>query len=265
MRCRFDRWGTPASVEGPQPSSTWAGRPAAVCPAHIATGAGGGAYRSNSSGLGACFALPRASRTGRRTLGRRAVFLQFAIQRGLADAQTARGFQLVPLQHFDGVQDGLLLQLGDGSDGLRIGNRGGWLGLRLESAQRGRQIGNVNGGKRAGRAGALYAIFQLAHVARPIVVKDQTQSIVPHAVLHLGGTVDALQDVADQQWNVLLAFAQGRDAQGKHVQTEVEVAAEGPLLQRHIQVAVGGGQDTHLDGYGAGAAYRTHFFFLDGA
>src|SRR5271167_3652436 len=157
---------------------------------------------------------------------RRAVFLQFAIQRGFPDAETARGLQFVSLQQFNGVQDGLLLNLVKRGDCLRVGAHGVRFRERLEVPQPRRQVSDVDGGKRTGRAGALHAVLEFAHIARPVVGEHHPQGVISQRVQGLGGGVDPLQHVANEQRNVLFALTQGRDAQGKHVEAEVEVAAE---------------------------------------
>src|SRR5271167_2173360 len=92
------------------------------------------------------FDEPRLSPFVARHSVRRAVCFQFPIQRGLANAELACRLQLVALQHLDGMQDGLLLQLVQGSNdvGMRIAVC--WLGMCLEVSQRSRQIGDSDGG-----------------------------------------------------------------------------------------------------------------------
>ena len=72
-------------------------------------------------------------------------------------------------------------------------------------------------------------------------------------------------EVLDQQRDVLLAVAQGRNLQAEDVEAEVEVAAEGAVGDRRLQIAIGGGQDADVDVHALGAAHRTDFLFLDGA
>src|SRR3984957_6730467 len=46
--------------------------------------------------------------------------------------------------------------------------------------------------------------------------------------------------------NVVPAFAQRRDLQGKNAQPVVQVRAEPPLTDEAIEVVIGGGNDAHL-------------------
>ena len=113
---------------------------------------------------------------------------------------------------------------------------------------------------------ALDQILQLAHVAGP-VPRLQTAHC-------LGGELrrDALQPGAErlnegihQAGNILLTLAQRRDLQRNHIQAIVEVAAERAFFHRIQQIAVGSGDDAHVDLDGMGRADSHHFALLQHA
>ena len=56
-----------------------------------------------------------------------------------------------------------------------------------------------------------------------------------------------MQEIVNQQFNVVLTFAQRRQAQRNHVQTIVEIFAELPFRDVLFQVLIGRGYDTNID------------------
>ena len=62
------------------------------------------------------------------------------------------------------------------------------------------------------------------------------------------------EEVVGQQQDVRLALAQGRHVDREDVQPVVEIAPEGAVLDRLLEVAVGGRDDAHVDLDGALAA-----------
>ncbi len=61
-----------------------------------------------------------------------------------------------------------------------------------------------------------------------------------------------------QQWNVFAALAQVGHADGNHTEAIVEILAELIFGYRLIQIAVGGGDNPHIDGNLTGAADRAN-------
>ena len=68
-----------------------------------------------------------------------------------------------------------------------------------------------------------------------------------------------------EQRDVFAALAQGGHADGNHAQPVVEVFAERAVGDLFVEIAVGGGNDPHVDGDLAGAAHRTHGALLQHA
>ncbi len=70
---------------------------------------------------------------------------------------------------------------------------------------------------------------------------------------------------AGQQGYVLLALAQRRNTQVDDAEAVVKILAEAPLLHHRRQIAVGGRQNTDVDGDAMGSADRADLLFLQGA
>ena len=83
---------------------------------------------------------------------------------------------------------------------------------------------------------AVKKVVELADVARPVVVHHGE----PHVVGELDVDGGVLLPGADEQGNVLLAVAQGRQGDGKDVDAVVEVGAHGLVLDLGVEIAVGG-------------------------
>ena len=99
----------------------------------------------------------------------------------------------------------------------------------------------------AGDHGALHRVLQLANVARPLVVIEQFhrpgRDRLQRAILFAGG---ARRKVARQRCNVVAPLAQRRHAQGHHIQSIIEIFAEGAGAHARREVAVGGGNHAHI-------------------
>ena len=96
--------------------------------------------------------------------------------------------------------------------------------------------------------GALDQVLQLADVPWPRVAEQGVDRVGPDRLLGDGhGARLGLDEVADERDQVLAPLAQRRQVHGDHVQPVVEVGAEGAVLDGRRQVAVGGGDDAHVD------------------
>ncbi len=111
--------------------------------------------------------------------------------------------------------------------------------------------------------GALHAVFQFAHIARPIVVHQGFHGSVGDMQLGAGGV--ALAEPVHEHGNIAAALAQGGDVHRDDVEAEVKIFAEGPVLVGGFEIAVGGGDDAHVHFDALVAAHGTHFFFLQHA
>ncbi len=114
--------------------------------------------------------------------------------------------------------------------------------------------------------GALDCVFQLADIARPFVIAESVERIFVDAqnAAVRGGRV-FLQKVIGQQRDVFAALAQVRHADGNHVEAVIEIFAEKIFGDGFVEIAIGGGDDAHIDGNFAGAADRAHGALLQDA
>src|SRR5207245_10717342 len=86
-------------------------------------------------------------------------------------------------------------------------------------------------------------------MSMPVVLLLQLQRLlsdVPNAHPGLRGVT--LDQVFRQDRNVVQALAQGRDPDGKDVQPIEEVLTKPTTLDSGLEIAVGGGDDRHIEG-----------------
>ena len=92
------------------------------------------------------------------------------------------------------------------------------------------------------REGTLERVLELANVARPVVVDEETESVLRDGVGSPRFEVQPLQNARGEQRNVLLAFAKRRQAQVDDVEAIEEVLAEASGLDQPREVAGGGSE-----------------------
>ena len=108
-------------------------------------------------------------------------------------------------------------------------------------------------------------VFQLTDIARPAMGHQAPTGLVRQGLFgHAVGGGVLLGEELGQDQDVAGPFAQGRQAQIDHVQAVEQVFAEGPVLDRLGQVAVGGGQDADVHADGLGAADPVDLALLNG-
>ena len=127
------------------------------------------------------------------------------------------------------------------------------------------QIADMQNQPRRESAGTLDRIFELAHVPRPRVVRHGTQGIIAQNPRRAAVAFQAIKEMSGEQRNVFAAIAKRRNAQADHVQPVVEVLAKAALFDHSRQIAIGGGEDTNLDGNAVRSTHRPNLFFLQGA
>src|SRR5579871_6433222 len=71
-----------------------------------------------------------------------------------------------------------------------------------------------------------------------------------------------LNEIANQQRNISAALAKCGHSYGEYIEAIIEIAAKFPFLNFGNQVAIGGGNDSHVDLDGAGAAQTFEFAVL---
>src|SRR5262249_23594123 len=110
---------------------------------------------------------------------------------------------------------------------------------------------------------ALDEIFQLTNIARPVPTRKLLQG-------HSGNRFDALLhasavflgEVPHQKRYVLWTLPQRGNPDRKHVQAVIQVAAKLPIYDHLLQVAVGGGDQPNVDGFGVAISQALKFPFL---
>src|SRR6185312_6940856 len=119
------------------------------------------------------------------------------------------------MQLLNRLSDGAFLHLCQWQDAMSLGRcLQGWIIFIGEITQAGGQVSNLQRCTRAEGTSTLQAVFQLAHVAWPLIVKHSPERIVADGAVHAGCPRHAFQDVTCQQWNILLALPQWRNTQG---------------------------------------------------
>lgn len=118
------------------------------------------------------------------------------------------------------------------------------------------QGAHVDDGVLDGDDHALDEIFQLAHVARPVVLLQKCQKPGAEGKRLSVLRAEPGQKLVGQGEDILLALAQGRDVDADHVEPVEKVRAEQSPLHLLLQIAVGGHQqpEVQLDLPGAGQA-----------
>ena len=113
---------------------------------------------------------------------------------------------------------------------------------------------------------AFDGVFELANVPRPVVAQQHLLRFAIEAVdLLLQLAADAADEPAGQRQDVFLAIAQRRHVDGHDVQAVVEVFAKQAIGHHRRQVAVGGGDETHVHLDRAGAAETFELVLLQHA
>src|SRR5580704_15053613 len=127
----------------------------------------------------------------------------------------------------------------------------------------GRQVVEVDDLLVAERDGAFDAVFQFAHVTRPVVLQQGFHGGVGDLHHPSGGA--AFEEPVRQSGDVGATLAQWRHMHRNDVQSKIEILAEGARAIFLFKVAVGGGDHAHVDFSALVAADGTHFFLLENA
>jgi hypothetical protein len=96
--------------------------------------------------------------------------------------------------------------------------------------------------------GALDGVAELAHVARPAVLREERECPrLDAAHLPVVVLVRLAEEAQRERLDLVGAVAQRRDGQHHGVHPVVEVVPEGALFAHRLEVAVGRGDDPHVD------------------
>src|SRR5690606_69261 len=105
---------------------------------------------------------------------------------------------------------------------------------------------------------AVHDVAQLANVARPAVGAQARHVIILHREIGTVLAIESAYEPAREDGNIVLAFTQWRDVQGKYRQAVVKVFAQAFVLGQFFFTTVGGGNHTAIHWQGGGAAYTRH-------
>ena len=103
-------------------------------------------------------------------------------------------------------------------------------------------------------------IFQLAHVARPLIMHEQLLGIlIEHHTIHLVFLSHLHGKQAEQQHDVLTTFAQWRHLDGDRIQAVIQILTETPFADSLLNIHVGSGYDANISFAHLGSTYRDIF------
>ena len=114
--------------------------------------------------------------------------------------------------------------------------------------------------------GALHGIAQLADVARPVVIQVAGQGVAVDAQRGFALLpAEAVDEVTHDGGNILAALAQRSQTNLHHVETIVQIVAEGPGLHSGLEIHMGGGYQADVQIHQAVAPQPLDAAALDGA
>src|SRR5438445_615160 len=175
------------------------------------------------------------------------VAVELAVERLAIEAEHLRRPRPVPADRLHHAQDVAPLDLLERDQLLGIAARDHHVRAAVVADALG-QIVHPDALAGGQRHRALHAVLQLADVPRPGVGEQplrHRRREAAHRLRHLPGVVadEALREKQD----VASAHAQRRQLDADDVQAEVEILAQAALLDGRLEVAVGGGDDAHVD------------------
>src|ERR1700675_5137865 len=96
---------------------------------------------------------------------------------------------------------------------------------------------------------ALQEVFEFTDVAGPRIVRKRVHGVGGNVLnLFIEAAAELLHEIADEERNVLRAFAQRGDLNGKNIEAVIEVAAKGALGDSFQKIGVGAGYDPGAHG-----------------
>ena len=107
---------------------------------------------------------------------------------------------------------------------------------------------------------ALDTVLEFTYVSRPFVLQHVTHGSLCNLNRQTGR--EAIGKPVQESGDVGLAFTQWRQMDGYYVQPEIKVLAKGPFAIGGFQIAIGGGNHSHIDFDLIVATNRPHFLFL---
>src|SRR5215467_1513836 len=115
----------------------------------------------------------------------------------------------------------------------------------------------------AERYGARDAVFKLPHIAGPVILQEAFHR--GGGYLHRNAFGVAIEEVVHEHRDVRAAVAQSWKMHSDDVQAKVQVLAKSSSPISSFEIAVGCGNDAHVNGDTLIAANGTDFLFLQDA
>src|SRR5258708_6515114 len=207
--------------------------------------------------------------------------LDFLVEGRKRNEKTLGGFGLIPAGALQHIHDDAALDfVHDLEQGrlrmVRGGTRTGFAGKRRQkfrelqahaannflAANAFRKQVRVNTLLRGQDDRALDDVFQLAHIAGPVVIHHELHRRLRELPERLGVFLAIpFHEMRQQQGYIFAAVAERRNLKVDHVQAVVQILAEAALAHESKEVDVGSGYDAHVDFELLGAA-ETHEFAL---
>ena len=191
-----------------------------------------------------------------------AVALEVAVQAGAADAEDLRRSEAVAIAHLEDFLDVVLAHFIERKrmPVLVIGEPGAAM---LEMLGQIADINEIAGG---GDTRGGNDVFQFADVAGPGMLEEKSLRAAGEAGdVFAIGIVVLFQEKLDEQGNVFQAFRERRNTNLDRTQTIEEILAETAGEDFGAKIAIGGGNEAHIDLLDFGRADPLNFAVLDDA
>ena len=112
----------------------------------------------------------------------------------------------------------------------------------------------------------LDGIFQLAYIAGPIIVHDNTHGILGDVLDCRSCLLIEMSDkVIDQQWNIFFSSSQRRKMDGKNLETVIEVIPEMSPTDEIVKILLACGDNPYIDSASFGFSNPLYLPFLQHA
>src|SRR5581483_5474982 len=113
---------------------------------------------------------------------------------------------------------------------------------------------------------AFNEVFEFADVARPVILHEGIHGFIGNEadVFFLPGR-EATHEIMCEETDIVTAFAQGRHANREYTEAVEEIATELTIGDELVQVAIGGGDESHVHVHGLVAAQPLELLLLENA
>ena len=166
------------------------------------------------------------------------------------DIEEFRGGLTVAVASLQRGDDGL-----SGGEFYGVADGGRGCGVIFPAGEFIGELGGVDGVGGADYEGAFDDVFEFADIAWPVVIHEDFHGFRGDAGdVFVLEAVEAFDEVAGEEGDVLLAHSQGREFESDDIDAVEEVFAEASFPDHGGEVTVGGGDNPGVTGFGSGAA-----------